>query len=112
MIADLYPPERRSTAMGVYTLGISAGIMLAYIAGGWVVENIGWREAFFIVGIPGLVLALIVRLTVAEPPRGHSEARTDHGQHPPIADVFRLPDARRHVMIAECHRHTFLIDSG
>ena len=95
MIADLYPPERRSTAMGVYTMGISAGIMLAYIAGGWVVENIGWREAFFIVGIPGLVLALLVRLTVAEPPRGHSEARTDHGRHPPIQDVFRLLFSRK-----------------
>ena len=46
MIADLYPPEKRSSAMGVYTLGISAGIMLAYMAGGWVVQNIGWREAF------------------------------------------------------------------
>jgi predicted MFS family arabinose efflux permease len=95
MIADLYPPERRSTAMGVYTMGISAGIMLAYIGGGWVVENIGWREAFFIVGIPGLVLALVVRLTVAEPPRGHSEARTDHGQHPPIRDVFGLLFSRK-----------------
>ena len=39
MIADYYPPEQRSTAMGFYTLGISAGIMLAYLAGGWVVEE-------------------------------------------------------------------------
>ena len=53
MIADLYPPEKRSTAMGVYTVGISAGIMLAYLAGGWVVQNIGWREAFLMVGLPG-----------------------------------------------------------
>ena len=61
MIADYYPPEQRSTAMGFYTLGISAGIMLAYLAGGWVAQNIGWREAFFVVGVPGLLLALIVR---------------------------------------------------
>ena len=60
IIADLYPPEKRSSAMGFYTLGISAGVMMAYLAGGWVVQNIGWREAFYIVGIPGLVLALIV----------------------------------------------------
>jgi predicted MFS family arabinose efflux permease len=95
MIADLYPPEQRSTAMGFYTLGISAGIMVAYLAGGWVVENIGWREAFFIVGIPGVLLALVVRFTVIEPPRGHSEKRADKGEHPPILAVFRFLLQRR-----------------
>ncbi len=48
MISDYFPPERRSTAMGFYTLGISAGIMVAYLAGGWVAQNIGWRQAFFV----------------------------------------------------------------
>ena len=95
MIADLYSPERRSTAMGFYTLGISAGIMLAYLAGGWVVENIGWREAFFIVGMPGLLLAILVRTTVVEPPRGGSENRTDRGDHPPLSSVFAFLFARR-----------------
>ena len=95
MIADLYPPEKRSTAMGFYTLGISAGIMIAYLAGGWVVENIGWREAFFIVGIPGILLAIVVRTTVIEPPRGHSENRSDKGEHPPIAAVFGFLLRRR-----------------
>jgi predicted MFS family arabinose efflux permease len=82
MIADLYPPEKRSAAMGIYTVGISAGIMLAYLLGGWVVQNIGWREAFLIVGIPGVLLALVVRLTVVEPPRGHSEGREAVSQQP------------------------------
>ena len=82
MIADLYPPEQRSTAMGIYTVGISAGIMLAFLLGGWVVQNIGWREAFFIVGLPGLLLALIVRITVVEPPRGHSEGREAVSEQP------------------------------
>lgn len=90
MIADYYPPEKRSTAMGFYTLGISAGIMLAYLAGGWVVQNIGWREAFFIVGIPGLVLAVVVRFTVVEPTRGASEARSHSGRRPPLGEVFRF----------------------
>ncbi len=82
MISDYYPPEQRSTAMGIFTLGISAGIMIAYLAGGWVAQNIGWRQAFFIVGIPGLLLALIVRFTLDEPVRGMSEQRPDTG-HPP-----------------------------
>ena len=95
MIADLYPPEKRSTAMGFYTLGISAGIMLAYLAGGWVAQNVGWRAAFLIVGAPGLLLALIVRFTLAEPQRGASENRTDSGNSPGLLAVARFLLARR-----------------
>ena len=90
LISDYYPPEQRSTAMGIYTVGISMGIMIAYLAGGWVVENIGWREAFFIVGIPGLLLALIVRFTVQEPPRGMSENRKDSGDSPGMLEVAKF----------------------
>ena len=95
MISDLYPPDQRSTAMGFYTLGISTGIMLAYLAGGWVVQNIGWRAAFFIVGVPGLLLAVVVRFTLTEPKRGASESRHDSGAHPPILSVIRFLLARR-----------------
>lgn len=95
MIADYYPPEQRSTAMGVYTLGISAGIMLAYLAGGWVAQNIGWREAFFIVGVPGLLLAAVVRFTVVEPQRGVSENRKDSGTQPAMREVLGFLLARR-----------------
>ena len=103
MIADYYPPEKRSTAMGFYTLGISAGIMTAYLAGGWVAQNIGWREAFFVVGIPGLLLAAIVRFTLVEPRRGASEDRTISGQGPRLSEVVRFLAARRsfiHMAIA------------
>jgi len=95
MIADLYPPERRSSAMGFYTLGISAGVMLAYLAGGYVAQNIGWRQAFFIVGVPGLLLALIVRFTLSEPQRGASEQRVDSGSQPQLIAVLRFLRTRR-----------------
>ena len=76
--------------MGIFTLGISAGIMLAYLAGGWVAENIGWREAFLIVGVPGLVLALLVRFTISEPVRGQSDGRQDTAARPGIVAVARF----------------------
>lgn len=95
MIADLYPPENRSTAMGFYTLGISAGIMLAYLAGGWVAQNIGWREAFLIVGLPGLLLAVVVRFTIQEPTRGASEQRIDSGTRPGLLIAAQFLLARR-----------------
>lgn len=95
IIADLYPPQQRSTAIGFYTLGISAGIMLAYLTGGWIVQNIGWREALLIVGVPGLVLAVIVRFTLVEPQRGASEQRKDSGNQPALLNVTRFLIARR-----------------
>jgi predicted MFS family arabinose efflux permease len=90
MISDLYGPEERSTAMGIFTLGISGGIMIAYLAGGWVAENIGWREAFFIVGLPGLALALLVRFTISEPVRGQSEGKRDTAARPGVVAVARF----------------------
>lgn len=95
MIADLYGPRERSTAMGIFTLGISGGIMFAYLAGGWVADNIGWREAFFIVGVPGLLLALLFRFTVEEPPRGLAEGKVDRNERPGILDVARFLVSRR-----------------
>ncbi|MEJ2274366.1 MAG: MFS transporter [Woeseiaceae bacterium] len=94
MIADYYPPEKRSTAMGVYTVGISAGIMLAYLLGGWVAHNVGWREALLVVGLPGLLLALVVRTTVAEPIRGHSEGRAATRERPPWRETLAFLWAR------------------
>jgi predicted MFS family arabinose efflux permease len=90
IISDLYSPQERSTAMGIFTLGISAGIMIAYLAGGWVAENIGWREAFLIVGLPGLALALLVRFTISEPVRGQSDGKKDSAARPGIVAVARF----------------------
>lgn len=95
IISDLYPPQQRSTAMGIFTLGISLGIMIAYLAGGWVVQNIGWREAFFVVGIPGVMLAIVVLLTVKEPVRGASEKRSDSADRPGIVKTGKYLSRRR-----------------
>ncbi|MBX3495638.1 MAG: MFS transporter [Parvibaculum sp.] len=73
MIADMYPPEERASAMAVYSLGVYFGVMIGFLVGGWVAEWYGWRAAFFVVGLPGLLLALIVRYTLVEPPRGHAD---------------------------------------
>ena len=95
IIADYYAPAERSTAMGVFTLGISLGIMIAFLGGGWMAQNIGWREAFLVVGIPGLVLALLFRLTVVEPPRGLSDNVSDSGDRHSITTVVKFLLRRR-----------------
>ena len=95
IIADLYPPKQRATAMGVFTLGIPIGIMIASFTGGWVAQNIGWRQAFLIVGLPGLLLALIVRFTLQEPVRGLSDGKVDSDHRPGVLEVVRFL-MRRH----------------
>lgn len=74
MISDYFPPERRATALALYANGIYVGAGLAYLLGGWVVTHFDWRTAFYAVGLAGLPLVLLLRLTVREPPRGVWEA--------------------------------------
>ena len=70
LISDYFPPERRGRALSVYAMGNYAGHFVAFVIGGWVNEHYGWRTTFVVMGIPGLLLALLVRFTVREPPRG------------------------------------------
>jgi MFS family permease len=76
LLSDYFPPQRRATALALYGNGIYVGAGLAYLLGGWVVTHFDWRAAYFGVGLAGLPLALLVRATVAELPRGLWERRT------------------------------------
>ena len=89
MISDYFPANSRSTALGIYSLGIPFGIMFGLFAGGWINEYFGWRMAFFVVGIPGIVIALIFRYTVREPLRGQAEGRIDDKAQPSIPETMR-----------------------
>ena len=88
IIADYFPPERRATALSLYNMGISVGILFGFLVGGWISEFFGWRLAFFVVGLPGVALALVVRFTVREPVRGASEGVTQVEDPDPVMKVF------------------------
>jgi len=88
MIADYYPAEQRATALGIYSLGIPFGIMFGLFAGGWINEYFGWRMAFFVVGLPGILLALVVRFSLQEPPRGMAEGRADTADQPGVKETM------------------------
>jgi MFS family permease len=73
LIADYYPPSRRSTALGYYAMGVTLGTVLSNLVGGPVTDAYGWRAAFFVVGLPGILVAILLKLTVKEPPRGYTD---------------------------------------
>lgn len=95
MISDIFPPEKRASAIGVYSTGISIGILFGFLFGGWLNEFFGWRIAFFVVGIPGVLLALVLYLTVPEPIRGLAENRASSDDNPSMVSVFKLLLSRR-----------------
>lgn len=73
LISDYFEPKKRASALSIYSFGIPLGTMFGAVAGGWLAQEFSWRVAFVIVGLPGILLALLVKLLVKEPPRGHSE---------------------------------------
>lgn len=73
LISDYFPRSLRGTAFAIFALGVPIGTSLGNFIGGWSNDTFGWRMTFVIVGLPGVLLALIVRLTVHEPPRGYAE---------------------------------------
>lgn len=102
LLADYFPPERRATALSIYATGVYVGSMLAYLGGGYVVTHFDWRTAFFVVGLPGIPLALLLRLTVREPARGRSEGRSAGAESPPLGEVLRVLVARRSFVHVAC----------
>ena len=74
ILADKFPPARRPMALTVFALGACLGAWLGSAVAGTAAERGGWRTAFLVLGIPGVVLALIVWLTVPEPRRGQLDA--------------------------------------
>lgn len=69
MISDRFPERARARAFSAITFWVPVGGAVSATIGGWVVQNHGWRMAFFVLGIPGLILALLVRFTLSEPLR-------------------------------------------
>jgi len=73
IISDLYAKEQRTSALGVYSLGVPIGIAFSYILAGVLVETLGWRGTLISLGVAGVVLAILIAWFVEEPKRGQME---------------------------------------
>ncbi len=83
LISDYVSPERRATAMALFSMGVPIGFAIGYLSGGYLLQVFDWRQSFYIVGLPGLLVAALVWLTVREP------ARDPQREIPSIRVVFK-----------------------
>lgn len=74
MLSDYFPPRLRSTALSIYTTGAHFGVLLSMLGGAFIASHYGWRAAFLVLGVPGLLVALLLWRTVDEPLRGRWDA--------------------------------------
>ena len=91
IISDYFPHGERGRALSVYSMGIYMGILVGFLLGGWINQFFGWRAAFLVVGLPGVLMAVIVKLTLREPPRG----QMDDGDHADAPESDLLVDLKR-----------------
>lgn len=74
LLSDYFPAKERSTAVGLWYLSSAIGSIFTFILGGMIAAEYGWRMAFFLAGVPGIIMAVVVFLVVREPKRGASDA--------------------------------------
>lgn len=91
IISDYFPPRSRARAFAIYALGITLGSVFANLFGGPIAENFSWRDAFLMLGLPGVLVGIVIWFTMKEPPRGYSEPASvvQSETAPSISDVLR-----------------------
>ena len=89
LIADYFPPDHRARAMSIYSFGIPIGSAIGIVFGGIIASLIDWRYAFFIVGLAGIIIAPIFRLTIKEPVRGRYDRDRGEQEPPGLKEILK-----------------------
>jgi MFS family permease len=99
LVSDYFGPTERARAMGIYLIGLPLGSLVGLSLGGVVADHYGWRAALLVVGLPGLLVALIIRATMKEPPRGLADGKYVKLERAlSIGQVFRISTRKKTVV--------------
>jgi len=108
LISDYFPRLTRGTAFSIFALAVPIGTAIGAGVGGWGTQHLGWRSTFYLVGFPGVLLALLVRLTVIEPPRGFADSAGAGGSMPAGAAARKLAPPVMEVLAFMFRRPSFV----
>ena len=110
LIADSVPPEKRSSAIAFFGLGIPIGGLLGLIIGGIVNDQYGWRIALMLVGTPGILLAFLLPLIIRDPRRCADSAHFNTAGSP-VKAKLSIKDAAREVFASKAYLYVFIAAS-
>lgn len=100
LTADYFPPRQRSAATATYMTGVSLGLLAGFAIGGIVATRYGWRTAFFIAGVPGILFSVLLLLTVREPQRG--SARETNANAPSLRSTLAFIKSQKSLVHLIC----------
>ena len=99
LLADYFPPEKRAFAQGILATAPNIGILVGLFGGALIAEAYGWRSVFLVFGIPGVLLAILIQLTIKEPLKATASASEEGaGLFSTLGNIFRLPSFA-HIMV-------------
>ncbi|UZP75140.1 MFS transporter [Candidatus Paraluminiphilus aquimaris] len=99
LLADYFPPEKRAFAQGILATAPNIGILVGLFGGALIAEAYGWRSVFLVFGIPGILLAILIQLTIKEPLKVTASASEEGaGLFSTLGNIFRLPSFA-HIMV-------------
>ena len=99
LLADYFPPEKRAFAQGILATAPNIGILVGLFGGALIAEAYGWRSVFLVFGIPGVLLAILIQLTIKEPLKVTASASEEGvGLFATLDNIFKLPSFA-HIMV-------------
>lgn len=109
IISDYFPPKQRATALSIYSTGIYIGVLIGFVIGGVLAKNYGWRVAFYSLGIPGILFAIILYFVVKEPTKGRLDIAVLSEVNPTFNEVIKILLKKKTFLFVAlaCGFHTF-----
>ena len=108
LIADYFDRAERPRAMAIYWLCGPIAVIIGYLGGGWLVESVGWRMTFVVMGVPGILLAIVVKLSLREPRlKQKVTVVVEHPSFKSVLNTLWQQPAFRHIVMAFCVSYFF-----
>ena len=108
LIADYFGRAERARAMGIYWMCAPIATIIGYFGGGWLAESVGWRMTFIVMGLPGILLAILAKLSLREPRlKQKSRLVVEHPSFKEVLNTLWRQRTFRHIVTAFCVSYFF-----